>query len=283
MKSDKEVRPSIICDSNNFSEYNACLFSSIHDDQHKVDECDDKLMQVHEVIKECDRAQYSSTMHFSSLDSTVPLSKQEDVSSFSLHEFVSVNHLSQHKVDAVDFLQGSIYHNEVNLTPCSPVTPKQASGSAKGFSLDAHCFPPTFVQPISATAGFMSGSCATDAALPLFSAAAAATPVVASACMTLPGVYSSGSGCIANMNEMENGYGDVSLPMSLGITQKGGTGVFLGGRYSMEEVINFGGISHTDSMVQSSERIREQSNADATQKERVVQLTEAKNIRLFFR
>jgi hypothetical protein len=165
MKSDKEVRPSIICDSNNFSEYNACLFSSIHDDQHKVDECDDKLMQVREVIKECDRAQYSSTMHFSSLDSTVPLSKKEDVSSFSLHEFVSVNHLSQHKVDAVDFVQGSIYHNEVNVTPCSPVTPKQASGSAKGFSLDAHCFPPTFVQPVSATTGFMSGSCATDAAL----------------------------------------------------------------------------------------------------------------------
>jgi hypothetical protein len=46
----------------------------------------------------------------------------------------------------------------------------------------------------------------------------------------------------------------------------------------MEEVINFGGISHADSMVRSSERIRGQSNADDTQMERAVQLTEAKNI-----
>jgi hypothetical protein len=44
-----------------------------------------------------------------------------------------------------------------------------------------------------------------------------------------------------------------------------GTGVFLGGRYSREEVIKYGGISeHVAKSVRSSERIRAQSNADAT-------------------
>jgi hypothetical protein len=39
--------------------------------------------EAHEVIKECDQAQYSSTMHVTSLDSTVPLSKKEDDSYLS--------------------------------------------------------------------------------------------------------------------------------------------------------------------------------------------------------
>jgi hypothetical protein len=47
-----------------------------------------------------------------------------------------------------------------------------------------------------------------------------------------------------------------------------GTGVFLGGRYSGEEVIKYGGISEqVAKSVRSSERIRAQPNADATQME----------------
>jgi hypothetical protein len=56
-----------------------------------------------------------------------------------------------------------------------------------------------------------------------------------------------------------------------------GTGVFLGGRYTMEEVINFGGISQADSLVRSSERIRKQANADDSQLDRAMKLAEAKN------
>jgi hypothetical protein len=47
-----------------------------------------------------------------------------------------------------------------------------------------------------------------------------------------------------------------------------GMGVFLGGRYSMEDVIKYGEISeHVAKGVRSSERIRDQPNADATQME----------------
>ena len=44
----------------------------------------------------------------------------------------------------------------------------------------------------------------------------------------------------------------------------GGTGVFLGGRYSKQEVITFGGISESSATgIRSSARIRAQPNADA--------------------
>ncbi|KAM0839720.1 hypothetical protein ACQ4PT_060123 [Festuca glaucescens] len=47
-----------------------------------------------------------------------------------------------------------------------------------------------------------------------------------------------------------------------------GTGVFLGGRFSMEDVMAYGGIASPATEVRSSERIRQQYNADATQLDR---------------
>jgi hypothetical protein len=57
-----------------------------------------------------------------------------------------------------------------------------------------------------------------------------------------------------------------------------GTGVFLGGRYSREEVISFGGILESAVLgVRISERIKAQSNADATQLERAQQHVQARD------
>jgi hypothetical protein len=61
----------------------------------------------------------------------------------------------------------------------------------------------------------------------------------------------------------------------------GGTGVFLGGRYSNEELISFGGIPNSNASIRSSERIRAQYNADDTQMEWAMHLAEAKNIGSF--
>jgi hypothetical protein len=61
----------------------------------------------------------------------------------------------------------------------------------------------------------------------------------------------------------------------------GGTGVFLGGRYSNEELISFGGIPNSNASIRSSERIRAQYNADDTQMERAMHLAEAKNFGSF--
>jgi hypothetical protein len=57
-----------------------------------------------------------------------------------------------------------------------------------------------------------------------------------------------------------------------------GTGAFLGGRYSEQALINFGGIPEVNSTVRSSERIRSQSNADDTQMDRAMHRAELKNI-----
>jgi hypothetical protein len=51
-----------------------------------------------------------------------------------------------------------------------------------------------------------------------------------------------------------------------------GTGVFLGGRFSMEDIVAFGGLSPPPLDLRSSERIRRQQNPDATQLERGQQL-----------
>jgi hypothetical protein len=57
-----------------------------------------------------------------------------------------------------------------------------------------------------------------------------------------------------------------------------GTGVFLGGRYSREEVTSFGGILESAVLgVRISERIKAQSNADATQLERAQQHVQARD------
>ncbi|KAM0847605.1 hypothetical protein ACQ4PT_054888 [Festuca glaucescens] len=56
-----------------------------------------------------------------------------------------------------------------------------------------------------------------------------------------------------------------------------GTGVFLGGRFSMKDVVKFGGIPPPSKDLQSSERISHQHNADATQMARAQQLAQAKN------
>jgi hypothetical protein len=57
-----------------------------------------------------------------------------------------------------------------------------------------------------------------------------------------------------------------------------GTGVFLGGRYSEKEVISFGGISEGSQRgVRSSNRIRDQPNANATRMERAQQQASARD------
>jgi hypothetical protein len=60
-----------------------------------------------------------------------------------------------------------------------------------------------------------------------------------------------------------------------------GTGVFLGGRYSNEELISFGGIPNENASIRSSERMRAQYNADDTKMDRAMHLAEAKNIGSF--
>jgi hypothetical protein len=57
-----------------------------------------------------------------------------------------------------------------------------------------------------------------------------------------------------------------------------GTGAFLGGRYSEQALINFGGIPEANSNVRSSERIQSQFNADDTQMDRAMHRAELKNI-----
>jgi hypothetical protein len=55
-------------------------------------------------------------------------------------------------------------------------------------------------------------------------------------------------------------------------------GVFLGGCYSQEGLIYFGGIPEVTVEMHSSERIRSQYNVDDTLLSRAMKLTEAKNI-----
>jgi hypothetical protein len=68
--------------------------------------------------------------------------------------------------------------------------------------------------------------------------------------------------------------------LSQGGDSKFGTGVFLGGRCSVEDVVNFGGIPSPSLNAHSSERIRKQGNADATQLERAKYLAKAKDAAL---
>jgi hypothetical protein len=65
--------------------------------------------------------------------------------------------------------------------------------------------------------------------------------------------------------------------MSRGQDGTRGTGVFLGGRYSYDDLVAFGGIPENSVEVRASDRIRHQHNADATQMERAQQLAAAKN------
>jgi hypothetical protein len=60
-----------------------------------------------------------------------------------------------------------------------------------------------------------------------------------------------------------------------------GTGAFLGGHYSKGSLINFGGISKQNSNIRSSDKIRAQFNADDTQVDRAMNLTEVNNIGSF--
>jgi hypothetical protein len=57
-----------------------------------------------------------------------------------------------------------------------------------------------------------------------------------------------------------------------------GTGAFLGGWYSEQALISFGGIPEVNSTVRSSERIRSQFNADDTQMDRAMHRAELKNV-----
>lgn len=56
-----------------------------------------------------------------------------------------------------------------------------------------------------------------------------------------------------------------------------GTGVFLGGRFSVNDVVTYGGIPAASTDVRSSSRIRSQANADASQMKRAQQLAHAKD------
>jgi hypothetical protein len=56
-----------------------------------------------------------------------------------------------------------------------------------------------------------------------------------------------------------------------------GTGAYLGGRYSMENIVAFGSIPERTKEVWSSKRIRFQPNSNTPQMERAQLLTRAKN------
>jgi hypothetical protein len=63
-----------------------------------------------------------------------------------------------------------------------------------------------------------------------------------------------------------------------GLSSKVGTGAFLGGKYSVDNVIAFGGISEVDvSCIRSSDHIWAQPNADMTQLERTQQQASARD------
>jgi hypothetical protein len=62
---------------------------------------------------------------------------------------------------------------------------------------------------------------------------------------------------------------------------RAGTGVYLGGRYSVDDIVAFGGISSPLLDARSSERIRLQENADDTQLERAQKLAKAKYVPSF--
>jgi hypothetical protein len=67
------------------------------------------------------------------------------------------------------------------------------------------------------------------------------------------------------------GYSSVEAK-PLGLDRGSGTGVFLGGRYSKNDLISYGGITEESQLgVPSSNRIRAHPNADATQMEHVQQ------------
>jgi hypothetical protein len=61
-------------------------------------------------------------------------------------------------------------------------------------------------------------------------------------------------------------------------TARAGTGLFLGGRLSVHEVIAYGVIAPTEVGSRSSKHLMHQSDADATQMERAQNLANAKNI-----
>ncbi|XP_047092941.1 uncharacterized protein LOC124704713 [Lolium rigidum] len=77
-------------------------------------------------------------------------------------------------------------------------------------------------------------------------------------------------------NIMSNAAQSKAAKMPGMVSKSVGTGVYLGARYSMEDVVNFGGIPAKAAEVRSSERIRLQPNADAPQMERAQTLTQAK-------
>jgi hypothetical protein len=87
--------------------------------------------------------------------------------------------------------------------------------------------------------------------------------------------------CFDNTNSGPGSGQHVFTPvLSQGGDSKFGTGVFLGGRFSVEDVVNFGGIPSPSLNARSSERIRKQGNADATQLERAKYLAKAKDAAL---
>jgi hypothetical protein len=91
-------------------------------------------------------------------------------------------------------------------------------------------------------------------------------------------------GFVGNTFSSPQSRGSVMSPKHTSVMLNGGTnvkaagtGVYLGGRYSKEDIVAFGGISDKEMGVQSSARIRSQPNADAPQMERAQLLTQAKN------
>jgi hypothetical protein len=147
--------------------------------------------------------------------------------------------------------------------------------AAVSFSDTASQVTAAYADRPAAAASFAVSSAAAEF-LPGFSTAAASVPVFPATPVIMPGVYGSVPNYPAAGYDYLNG-NKISQIVPGGVQNLEGTGVFLGGRYSMEEVIGFGGISHADSLVRSSERIRRQYNADDTQLDRAIQLTEAKN------
>jgi hypothetical protein len=177
------------------------------------------------------------------------------------------------------------------VADCAPAAAGFSPHFAAAATVSSACAPaatgflPHFAAAACAPAAAFLPGCAAAAACapaaaglsPDFAAMAAANTAVVSTPLIIPGVYASDFN--SNLMDMGHDIGNINpLVSSGGAHTSEGTGVFLGGRYSMEEVIKYGGISQADSLVRTSERIRGQANADDTQMDRAMHLTEAKNI-----
>uniref|UniRef100_A0ACD5Y7J2 Uncharacterized protein n=1 Tax=Avena sativa TaxID=4498 RepID=A0ACD5Y7J2_AVESA len=153
----------------------------------------------------------------------------------------------------------------------SPKSPAAVIGKGQSFDSrqDAEGSQQTELSPRQHVA-----STATEAALQEVLAHSDISPMVLEVAGVMVGQKASPSTISGMATPRQEAEGSVASPRSSRgrstspERQQLGTGVFLGGRYTQEEVVAFGGIPAAHKDIRSSDRIRAQPNADATQLER---------------